>query len=539
MRIRKYIFGLALFLPIFLYAQDTNFVTRHIFNSPVRNVFKAVNSVYAKTGDGLYKWEAEKWILQKTRFEMPYVFYDSGFFEARYIPNQYVVNVQAMAYLIPQRSLTSPTMVQLNDRLFVSVGGALFEYSVNKYYEHLYKEISIRDIYFEKDLKVISTYSGIYINDTLNDSGPGYSSGSFCKVQGKYYLCNDELYSFVKPSAFQKIESGVNVFAGLCRKLVEFNGAIYTQNTKSINRLDSAFVLTPIHQGYEYNDLEKADNVLLFCTNTGEVFQYDGKDCKLLFDVNSRVRDIYNFRNVIYFSTDKGVYTIQNMQISTLSLLANLPFSVKVVVDVNNNIWIATENGLYILPEKKNTPVPFIPGVEFNRGALTYYNDHIYAGSISGLYVIDIYSVLRDYLPLYLNKKSIVEDEQVKQQLFSLAIIAILLIVCGFASNYSRHHKTAPIIPQQNAPHSLTLAKIEEDIKNHNLMTVEGLAEFYETNPVQLNRLFKTFDTTPGKFMKRVKLKFAEEMLKSGKSMDEVVAMVGYSAIYLKKELLL
>jgi transcriptional regulator GlxA family with amidase domain len=49
-----------------------------------------------------------------------------------------------------------------------------------------------------------------------------------------------------------------------------------------------------------------------------------------------------------------------------------------------------------------------------------------------------------------------------------------------------------------------------ESIKNFNIRTVEALAERYKTNAEQLNRIFKNFDTTPGKFMKTVKLDFAK-----------------------------
>jgi AraC-like DNA-binding protein len=68
-------------------------------------------------------------------------------------------------------------------------------------------------------------------------------------------------------------------------------------------------------------------------------------------------------------------------------------------------------------------------------------------------------------------------------------------------------------------------------------MTVEGLAEFYQTNTVQLNRQFKVFETTPGKFMKTVKLNYARELLKNKVPLEEVVAKVGYSASFIKKEL--
>ena len=68
-------------------------------------------------------------------------------------------------------------------------------------------------------------------------------------------------------------------------------------------------------------------------------------------------------------------------------------------------------------------------------------------------------------------------------------------------------------------------------------MTVENLAEYYQTNTVQLNRQFKTFDTTPGKFMKIVKINYARELLKNKVPMDEVVGKVGYSASFIRKEL--
>ena len=68
-------------------------------------------------------------------------------------------------------------------------------------------------------------------------------------------------------------------------------------------------------------------------------------------------------------------------------------------------------------------------------------------------------------------------------------------------------------------------------------MTVEGLAEFYKTNTVQLNRQFKAFDTTPGKFMKAVKIEYAREMLNNKVSIEEVVAKTGYSAGFIRSEL--
>ena len=57
---------------------------------------------------------------------------------------------------------------------------------------------------------------------------------------------------------------------------------------------------------------------------------------------------------------------------------------------------------------------------------------------------------------------------------------------------------------------TFSLVEMGESIKNFNIRTVEALAERSKTNAEQLNRIFKNFDTTPGKFMKTVKLDFAK-----------------------------
>jgi AraC-like DNA-binding protein len=534
--INRYLYLVLFSLPNLLFGQDTNFINRHTFPAPVRNVFLVDSIVHVKTGNGLYKLEHGQWIPEKMKFTKPFVFSDKGFYETDYIPNQYIFDARQMAYLIPQRALANGTIAKTGDHFFVAAGGSLFEYSVTNFYKHVYKDYSIRDIYLEPGLKVLSTYAGIYINDTGRAREPGYSNGSFSKINGRYYLSSDQLYRYSPDSGFLKIASGTNVFAGHSRKLVAWQHQVFAQHTKSINQVDSNYELRPIHQGFEYYDIEAADSVLLFSTFTGEVFQYDGKAVKLLVKLPTRVRDIYIFKNLIYLSSDEGVFTLTNSDPGTLRQLTQTPVTVNVVVDLLNNTWIATENGLYVIPDKSSEAVLFIPDVEFNRGALNYFEDTIYAGSIEGLYMINTYSVVKNFLPQYLNKKNLDESEQHRKQL--LFGLLALVIIFGFGYFYKNRRKahTEIAIPQKEEP-GLTLDKIRQDIMLHNIMTVEGLAEFYHTNTVQLNRQFKTFDTTPGRFMKQVKLDHARDLLKLGISMEEVVAKVGYSAIYLKKEL--
>jgi AraC-like DNA-binding protein len=518
-------------------SQDTVFVSKHLFSTPVRNVFTVKDALYAKTGDGLYKLVGDKWELQKMKFTKAYVFYDKGFFEADYLLNKYLYHAEPISYLVPQKSITNASKADLGDRLFISAGGSLFEYAVNNNYRHYYHGVSIRDIFLEDGFKVISSYSGIFVNDSLKKGEPGYSNGYLRKIRNRYFLSADHLYEIIPPTEFRKIPSGVNVFAGYSRKLVEYRNSIYSLNTKSFNLVDSSFNLLPIQQGYEYYDMEVVGDKLLFCTQTGEVFMYDGQKVQQLVKLRTRVRDIYHFKNTVYLSSDEGVHTIDGLDASTLNLFAKTPFAVMVLVDALRNTWISTENGMFLLPDLKKELILYIDGVEFNRGALTLYNDTVYAGSISGLYVIDCYHVVKSFLPVYFNKIKEDQTEQTKKWGLWGAGMIVLMTGMGFGYRVYKTRRTKLILPQKETAQALTIDHIAEAIRTHNIMTVEGLAEFYQTNTVQLNRQFKTFDTTPGKFMKTVKMNYARELLRNRVPMEEVVAKVGYTAGFIKKEL--
>lgn len=528
---------LLIFYPCLVFGQDTSFIAKHSFPTPVRNVFTANNFLYAKTGDGLYKLDGAKWELQKMKFEKSYVFFNNGFVEADYLPNKYVFNTEPMAYMIPVKSTLSASKAEIEDRFFVSAGGALFEYSINNNYSHYFSGYSVRNIYLENGLKLVSTYSGIFLNDTIKITNPGYSNGYFVKIRGQYYLSSDHLYAFKEPATFEQIGSGDNVFAGYSRKLVVYKNDIFSMNTKSVNRFDSSFELLPIHQGYEYYDMEVVGDNLLFSTQTGEVFVYDGLNVRLLLKLKTRIRDIYQFKNTLYLSSEEGVYTLQGLDPGTLTLIAKTPFTVMVLVDAMRNTWISTENGMYLLPDLKKEPILYIRDVEFNRGALTLYHDSVFAGSISGLYVIDCYHAVKNFLPLYLNKKQ--TDISEKRKKWGIYGTVFFILLAGLAFTYRVYSKKRAklIIPQKETTPTLTLDNIAEAIRTNNIMTVENLAEYYQTNTVQLNRQFKTFDITPGKFMKAVKINYARELLKNKVPMDEVVGKVGYSASFIRKEL--
>lgn len=528
------IYFFLLLVSITLKAQDTSFVNKHHFANPVRNVFLGKDGIYVKTGSQLFKWENKNWVLKDLKFHKNYVFFEKDYFESDYLPSQYCFDANKMSKLIPQESLINATKISIENQLFVCVGGSLYEYSVSPNFTNTYKNISIRDIYLEKGLKIVSTYAGIFINDSVKAKQPDYASGSLCKIKNKYYLCSDKLYVFVPPNQFQLVDSTELITSGYYRKLVEMNNQVFSLNTKSINIFDTLRGLQPIHQGFEYQDLIKVADSLFFSTTSGKVFKYVKGKTSELVDLQNRVRGLYFFRNTLYISTDKGVFTIENDNPISLKKYADLLYALNLRIDANNNTWISTENGLFVIPDKSKEPIPFIPNIEFNRGALNLFEDKIYIGSINGMYEVDTYRALRDFIPQFLNRE---KDEKSKKNYFYLFILVVLIGVLIPSFFIYKKFQRKSIVTPNNEKKALNQENMELDIIEQDIMTVDGLAEYYQTNTVQLNRLFKKFDTTPGKFLKTVKMKLAKDLVKNGESMEKIVEKTGYTAQYIKKNL--
>jgi AraC-like DNA-binding protein len=514
------------------HAQDTVFVQKHWFETPVRNVFLKEEKPFVKTGDGLYSLEKGNWKKLDLDFEKPFVFYENGFFETEFIPDQHAYDANHMARLIPQKSLISATKANLNDRLFVAAGGSLFEYEIKRHYELLYQNTSIRNVFLDEGISVISTYSGIFINDTLRKNFPPYSNGNFVQVEGQYYICTDELFKVISEDSVQFIRSGQNIFAGHSRKLLEWQGKIYSLNTNSINELQSDFNLFPIHKGFEYSDLEVFDSTLYFSTYDGILFSYDGENVSPVFKVDCRIREIFSGDDFLFLATDKGAFRLDRNQ--QQERFFEKPFCVDIEQDRFKNIWIATENGLFLVPKGRNTAVPLVSDVEFNRYAMTHYQDKIYAGSINGLYLFDIYTIERGFLPAYFQK---VADEDslfwrdfvVRTLGFGIPIVALLFFLARTYLRKSNISVTAK-------PEKYSLKVLEDDIVEFKLLSVDSLATHLHTNTVQLNRQFKSLGTTPGKFMKKVKISWAKKLLNEGKDLEEVAKIVGYSPRFLSAE---
>ena len=521
-----------------VWGQDTVFFAKHSFKTPVRNVFAANGEVYVKTGDALYQLNDEIWKDLEMTFKKPYVFFRNGLYESDFIPNTELFDIGPMKGLIPQRGEFIATAARLDDRLFVSTGSALFEYKILPYFRRTHHNRSIRDIYIEPGLKVVSTYSGIFVNDTIKLSYPTYSNGALAKIGDRYFLPWDDLSEFFPPDAVISIPQGSGPFPGKAREIISWKGNLYSMNTQSVSLVaDQEFDLLPIHRGEEYLDIETlGEKGILFSTFSGKCFFWDGSDVELLAELPTKIRDIYVEGPQVFLCSDDGLYALNALESNSLQKLYSIPYVVAAQLDELGNLWISTENGLFVVDtEFSENPISVIPQVEFNREAILLDGQTLHVGAVDGLYHIDTYEIKKAFLPKVVSSVPILDFKST----FVRMVIAVALLILGLVAFllWKKFHKAPTTEVLIGSKKEYTMEDFEHAISEKNLATVDALAEHFETNTVQLNRIFKSFDTTPGKFLKKVKLNNAKELTKQGTDWEEISKKTGYSVSFLRKHL--
>ncbi|GAB2487671.1 helix-turn-helix domain-containing protein [Algoriphagus taiwanensis] len=536
----RFVIFFLIFLVIFLpsFGQDTLFTAKHSFSTPVRNVFEANGEVYVKTGDKLYQLEGNEWEELEITFQKPYVFFKEQFYESDFIPNSKLFDTKPIQDLIPQRGVFIATGARKGDRLFISIGSSLFEYEIRPHYTKTYHNKSIRDIYWEPGLKVVSTYSGIFVNDSILLDYPTYTNGPMVRIENRYFLPWDELSEFFPPDSSVIIPDGTSPFAGKARKILRWKGDIYSMNTLSVSKVEEEFTLHPIHQGDEYLDMEiVGDQGILISTISGTCLLWDGEKIYPIAQIPSRIRDIYVAGQQVFLASDLGVYVLDELKQETISLEYSIPYSVALQIDGLGNLWIASENGLYVVDEEfGKDPFLVIPQVEFNRDAIFLKEEILYAGAVDGLYQVNTYEIKKEFIPGIAATLTIL-DFRSKNAFWALlgGIFILGMVTLVLWRKYYGQKETGTLIPLKN---ELTLEDFRLAILENNLSTVDSIAEKFDTNTVQLNRIFKNFDTTPGKYLKKIKLELASKLLSEGMDIEEISKKTGYSTAFIKKELI-
>lgn len=521
-----------------LLANDTIFIAKHHFDEPVNNVFLADGKVYAKVGPHIYRKDNNSWEIMSGEYKKYFVFYDKDFFEHDYIPKEHLFeDLRFMKDLVPQRALTNATVARDGNTMFVSTGGSLFEYQIHTTYSVLFSDLSIRHIFKEPGFSVYSTYGGIFLQRKdsvkVRAKGLGHSNGNFLHSPLGDIIASDFLFGLSPTDSFIHLPVPFGVQQGKVRKAIMKKDTMMLMLTNSICAYHQQTGVQTLVLNDEFTDLEVLNDSILFTNADGKLFSMWNGKTRLLCDVGEKVRDIFPIAEGLYLAAFDGVH-FYSFDKGMMTRKLDVKRTSGVVRDNEQNLWVATDGGLFVIPQNEEIIIPFIKNVEFNRGALTYYNDTVYAGSINGLYVIDAWSVSKLNIPAAIHKVKVRN-----RNLTAAGIIGLFAasLITWFAIAYFRKRRKI-LVPADTRPKkTVGKAEIAQDILSFNIQTVEGLADHLHTNTVQLNRMFKSFNTTPGKFLKSVKMNLAKQMLREGKPMQEVVEATGYSAQLIKNEL--
>ncbi|MDN3205967.1 helix-turn-helix domain-containing protein [Algoriphagus sediminis] len=533
---KKVLISVLILFPTFLsLGQDTLFMDRHEFDSPVQNVFDAEGQIYLKTTVSLYQLQGQNWKKIDQGFDKRYIFYDENFYESDFIPDKDLFDISSMEELIPQRGKFIATAARKGSRFFVASGSMLFEYEIREHYTKSYHNKSIRDIYLNDSLRVISTYSGIYVNDSILLKSPNYSNGPLTNIDSTFYLTWDEISIFFPPDSTRLIQNSTNLFSGKARKIMKWKKNLYTLHTRAFSKVLDEFELLPIHQGLEYLDLEVFQDKLTFSTAEGFLLTWDEMRLDTLAALSTKITDLYPAEDRLFLSTNTGLF-VWDHKSQSISQIAEIPNVVMTSLDDFNNLWISTEGGLYILTNESQDLIPVISNVEFNREALLLKDGYLYVGAVDGLYQLNTYEIQKSFIPQELNKLNLAKSG-IDSQTFWFILFLSMGLVLGFGYWYLRTKNKSIRQNLPANPNPWTLDNLETLIQESNIQTVESLASALNTNTVQLNRKFKKLGTTPGKFLKKVRIKKAKKLLKEGVSLEVISEKMGYSINLLKKEL--
>ena len=538
------LFVTLLILSFNSFAQDTTFVRSLATHGRVSNISTNNNYLYARINDSIYKWDngfipfAEgklkySWIVQ-VQDELIINHSD-------YLTKPDYVDPKALVSgLLPGRVIYDITSVTIGNSFYLSYNGIILEYRINPYVEVLHPGISVRHVYSEPDLRIVSTYNGIFMDTIKNVFSTNklgsvtYSSGELSKIDSYYYLCQNNLLRYNESE--KKFEIWINTEGeSRFRKLFKYENKIYGLFKNAFGQIDlEKRIVTEYYSDAIFTDYEIFDRKL-FLSSLDEglfVFEPDEKKMKKINPISS-INDLAKKEDELFLGTDDGLFRL-NLNKGTLETV----FEGESVIQIafyNEDVIFTNNDGLSAYREDGFLPI--VENVEFNKMALSIDDHFLYAGSVFGLYTIKS-GKLRKLLET--ESMSIIDNKIQKEfniySLILIIIINVILLSVGvyFGIKFSR--------TKQIALQSSTVIDNESVVelvrKDKSILSVQDIADNYDTSITQLNRLLKKENTIALTLLKSVKKDIAIEMYEEGKSLDEISKRVGYSIRFVREKLL-
>lgn len=547
------IFILFIILPLSIVAQDTILTKIFTFDEPVYNIDGGGEVIIARTPSAIYRLNEEKEfeVIQRLQPEnigkhtwLNKIDRKGNFttYHTDYLPPKKIAPYDPVGLYLPGYHHDNITVAKDGDEYYAVFRGSILKYQIRTFYKIKNRWESVRHIYVDDSTKITSTYSAIYKDSGYNVfgldtiKGITYASGEASKINNRFYLCSDELYR-LEAGKWNKVVLSTAANHHF-RKLVAHNKDVYYLSNEGFGRIDltndriiDTILLT---EKDEFFDVAWMDNKAYVSNRDGYVYVYEQNKPITKVLIGSPVYDV-NFcpeNEHAILSTKSGIFELDLSNLK-FKLLHPIYEAVQTIY-VNGELLIATGHGLYIKYGEKIYEL--IPNTEFNKYALVQFRDMIFAGSIEGLFVIDKGILLNDIVNSF--KSVEFKSTQYKSNWILAIFLGALLVFISILLYHNRQRKKQ-VDKLTRKSMSINPENIRQVVLDQpEIISVEAVAEYFETSTVQLNRILKKYNTSGLILLKAIKQDIVRDMLAQEKSLEEISKRVGYSINYIKRNLL-
>ena len=539
------VLAICLLISTNIYGQDTLFNRTIPLNHYVNNISTDGQILYLRIGDSIYSYSNGKkkymttgalrfsWIKKNDYADNYYWYHDEQ------IPKRYSTSNDNLKGILPGPQNSFITKVRINNSLFICYNGNVLEYIINELPKLVYRGKSTRHVYSDNNLRVISTYSGVFSEkitekNKLEFNGEKifpYSHGEFTKIGSDFYLCqSDKVYKYNeeenKLDEFLSIEEN-----GQVKQLIEYGNNVLIVSLEGLALLDlenkkasETLIKDKITRA------KKIGSELIVVTKTGAIYRVSEKFKIDKIQTNFSFEDVEKVNDELFIGGKSGLFKLKGNQL----IKVNNSIEFYELHDYKGSLIFSNFNGLYAWVN--SSPIPIVNNVEFNRYALSHDQQILYAGSINGLYIIttgqfDIWLKNQHEKKLFdINKHSKIKNNIIYGILI-LIIISLIIISFRYRTNLQKRSLKL-------TENDFSIEFIEKIIRDNNIVSVEDLANFLNISRVQLNRKLAKEGTSGLKVLKNCKRKIANEMYKAGVPVENISRKVGYSPRYIKENFL-
>jgi hypothetical protein len=525
------------------FGQDTVFVNQHQFEEPINNIdgdgknliirsdnylFQLKNGEFQKIAHPDFSKGRFSWLSQTADVDALQSYSTDVILKEKLLPKN------GIEPLLPGYFQDGMTSAKIGNKYFICFRGAILEYQIRNFYKVEHKSQSIRSIYMDDSIRVIASYSGIFVDSNFSQynsnpiPGAPYSNGEVNKIGNHIYI-NVDFLGKLEGKRIKEVVRSHDKYK--FRKLIPYKDKAICLTDYSIGLIDLKnyqFTDTILTSSSGFNDAELIGKNLYVSSENGKLYAFSMDNLKLSSEPISEkpIYDINVCTDTLYISGQEGLFSyVPSTGFKTRLLNHSMVIQ---SLCLGNSIIFTTYKGLYLFNNGKYYEI--IQNVEFNKRALTIYDNYIYAGSIEGLFIIDWQLVKLDLIP----GLSPMVIKKPKYTIYIIICLSIAMCVLGLFI-YRQKKKQKELVNIIHKKDKISPEGIRDlMLQNEQIISVEAIAEHYQTSVNQLGRVLKKYDTTPLNLIKEIKKEIVQDLLNKDIALAQIAHRVGYREAYVK-----